>query len=170
MDQKEFKLFYKNKSALLYTYLLEKLVSTKVCDEMMPNIFARFYRTRTFIPQNISREKWLLLITKKFMVDYFKWRTTEEGQQFTDAGITSFEASHLELSHQSQLTEWINSCSEEEQVAINECIISELPPAEVRFSIKARMQERLKEIEAKYKSGKFNEEVKKEDGNGKPKK
>src|SRR5690606_27496360 len=109
-----------NKSPLLYTYLLQILISAKVADEILFNIFARFYRTRTSIPETFSREKWLLLITKKFMVDYFQWRTTDEGQQLKDVGLTSFQCSHLEVDHHKQLNEWILSCSEEEQSVINE--------------------------------------------------
>lgn len=150
MDQNEFKLFFKNKSPLLYTYLLELIISSKVADEMLFNIFARFYLTRTAIPATFSREKWLILISKKFMVDYFQWRTTEEGQKLQDVGLTSFQCSHLVLEHQTQLNTWIQDCSEEEQATINELIMQDLPETPTRFSLKEEFAKRLKKMEEKY--------------------
>lgn len=155
MDQKEFKLFYKNKSPLLYTYLLKEVVSAKVSEELMGNIFARFYRVRNHKPETISREKWLLLITKKFLVDYFTWRTTDEGQLLPDPGITSYESSHLAVSHQTQLTEWHQAFSEEEQAVIQQAILNELPPADVRYSLKNSVQEKMKDIAERYSKGQF---------------
>ena len=147
MDEKEFKLFFKNKSPLLYTYLLGHVVSSKVAEDLMSNIFARFYRTRINLPDNLSREKWLLLINKKFMIEYFTWRTTEEGQQMTEAGLSSYECSHLVEQHNAQLLDWINSLSELDQVIVHDNIISELPPPETRFNIVDKIKTKIKQTE-----------------------
>ena len=148
MEQKEFKLFYKNKSPLLYTYLLGHVISSSVADDLMANIFARFYRTRLNIPPSLNREKWLLLITKKFMIDYFTWRTTEEGQQLADSGLSSYQCSHLVTQHNAQLLEWINALSEVDQATVNETIMSELPPPETRFNLMEKIKTKIKETEA----------------------
>lgn len=174
MEQKEFKLFFKNKSPLLYTYILGHVIGSKVADDLMTNIFARFYRTRNQIPSTLSREKWLLLITKKFMVEYFQWRTTEEGQQLQESGLTSYECSHLVEPHSAQLRSWIDALSEADQALINDYIISELPPPETRLNIMEKIKTKIKETEeAERKDTSMKDYLKdkikkiKEDGNGK---
>lgn len=152
MEQKEFKLFFKNKSPLLYTYLLGHVIDSNVSDQLMQNIFARFYRTRAAIPETISREKWLLLITKKFMIEYFVWRTTEEGQAIEGAHLTSYQCSHLQEQHNAQLVEWINSLSETDQALVNDYIMSELPPPETRFNLMDRIKTKIKETEETEKN------------------
>jgi DNA-directed RNA polymerase specialized sigma24 family protein len=148
MDQKEFKLFYKNKSPLLYTYVLSHVIDSNVADDLMQNIFARFYRTRLNIPSSLSREKWLLLITKKFMIEYFTWRTTEEGQQVQGAGLSSYQCSHLMEEHNAQLRQWVDALSEADQALVNDNILSELPPPPTRFNLMDRIRTKIKETEA----------------------
>lgn len=154
MDAKEFKLFYKNKSPLLFTYLLKELISSKISEEILQHIFAKYYRIKNYRPESLSKEKWLLLITKKVLIDYFNWRTTEEGQAVVDAGLSSYQCSHLAISHQSQLTLWTADLDEETLNKINEAILSELPPPDIRETVQDKVRNKLQEIGEKYGSRK----------------
>ena len=178
MDEKEFKLFFKNKSPLLYTYLLGHVISNPIAEDLLSNIFARFYRTRLNYPSTLSREKWLLLITKKFMIDYYAWRMTEEGQQLANSGLTSYECSHLMEQHNAQLKEWMNEMTEAEQVAVNENVLTDLAPPEVQVNLLDRFRAKVVETEKAARNDKstvdyWKEKIDKvrEDRNGKsPKK
>ena len=150
MDTKEFKLFYKNKSPQLYTYLLKELISAHVAEETLSHIFAKYYRIRNHRPAKLTREQWLLMITKKVLVDYYTWRTTEEGQQLQEAGISSYDCSHLMISHQVQLNKWMDGLDEADIKVINETILTELPAPDIRESVQDKVKSKLKEIGDKY--------------------
>lgn len=150
METKEFKLFYKNKSPLLFTYLLNIVISSKVAEDLLLYIFAKYYRTKNHRPVTISKERWLLLISKKVVLDYLNWRTTEEGQQMENPGLGSYDASVLATKYQSQLTEWVNDFSEEEQAIVNSSIMTELPPPDLKVSVKEQIKNKLQVIGEKY--------------------
>ncbi len=150
METREFKLFFKNKSPILYTYLLNEVITASVAENLLAHIFAKFYRLKMLKPESLSNEKWLLLITKKTIVDYYGWRITEEGQAFEDTGRTSYQSSILVEKYQKQLNAWISELSEQDQSIVNDYILTELPPVQSKTTLKEKIQRKIQEVSAKH--------------------
>lgn len=150
MNELEFKNFYQRTKNKLNAYIIEVVSSSSISNEMIPHIYARFYRTKSFKPENLSPEQFLLIITKKYLIEYLTWRMSEEAQTLPVEGISAFHASKKLEEETATLDFWLMNLDETFRKNITENVLGDLPPADVRFDLKEAVKEKLSEIGKKY--------------------
>jgi len=150
MTELEFKNFYQRTKNKLNAYIIEVVQSSSISNEIIPHIYARFYRTKYFKPTNLSPEQFLLIITKKYLIEYLTWRMSEEAQTIPVEGISAFHSSKKLEEESAILDFWLLNIDEEVRKKINENVLGDLPPADVRFNLKTLINDKINEIGKKY--------------------
>ena len=150
MNETEFKDFYQKTKGKLNTYVLGVVESSAIGMEIIPHIYARFYRTKQLKPSILSPEQFLLIITKKYLIEYLTWRMSEEAQTLPVEGVSAFGSSKKVVVEQETLEFWLMGIDEESRKIILDQVLGDLPPAEVRFDLKNVFLEKINKIGQKY--------------------
>lgn len=154
MNSHEFHVYYKNKSPLLFSYIQEEVKSSNIAQSLLILIFTKFFNIHEFKPESLSNEKFILIITRKILLDFYAYRISEEGQISIHEGLGSYEISLKIDGLKQQLLNWTEELSEEDQNLINNYVFKDVEPKRIKLSIKDKLQLKIKEIDEKHKGKK----------------